>query len=174
MKAISLRQPHASLVALGLKRNETRSWATNYRGPLAIHASARMSREEGELCWRDPFFRPLHKAGLLQTSRNGRYEFRYLFPFGAVIAVCNLVDILETNSDGLHEIRLTSQQLKELGMRNYGPRKAPLPSEPEFSFGDYTPGRYAWILTEIKALPEPIPAKGHQGLWNWESEAYAS
>lgn len=38
----------------------------------------------------------------------------------------------------------------------------------EYVFGDYTPGRYAWILEDVKQLPEPIPAKGHQGLWNWE------
>jgi hypothetical protein len=41
------------------------------------------------------------------------------------------------------------------------------PPEPELSFGDYTPGRYAWILTNVKALPEPIPAKGALGLWEW-------
>jgi hypothetical protein len=32
------------------------------------------------------------------------------------------------------------------------------------------PGRYAWILEDIKPLPEPIPARGAQGLWNWEPE----
>ena len=39
MKALSLTQPWATLVAMGAKRIETRSWATSYRGPLAIHAS---------------------------------------------------------------------------------------------------------------------------------------
>ena len=39
MKALSLTQPWASLVVIGAKCYETRSWATNYRGPLAIHAS---------------------------------------------------------------------------------------------------------------------------------------
>ena len=36
------------------------------------------------------------------------------------------------------------------------------------ALGDWTPGRYAWELRNIKLLPEPIPAKGQQGLWNWE------
>lgn len=40
MKALTLWQPWASLIALGEKRYETRSWATSYRGLLAIHASA--------------------------------------------------------------------------------------------------------------------------------------
>jgi len=35
MKALTLYQPFASLVALGLKQVETRSWRTSYRGPLA-------------------------------------------------------------------------------------------------------------------------------------------
>ena len=35
--------------------------------------------------------------------------------------------------------------------------------------GDYTPGRYAWKLANVQKLPEPIPAKGRQGLWNWEA-----
>ena len=39
IKAISLWQPWASLIALGGKKIETRSWPTKYRGPLAIHAS---------------------------------------------------------------------------------------------------------------------------------------
>ncbi|MYC08182.1 MAG: ASCH domain-containing protein [Chloroflexi bacterium] len=41
MRALSLRQPWASMVADGRKTIETRTWRTNYRGPLAIHASAR-------------------------------------------------------------------------------------------------------------------------------------
>lgn len=39
MKALSLKQPWASMVANGTKTIETRSWRTSYRGPLAIHAS---------------------------------------------------------------------------------------------------------------------------------------
>lgn len=39
MKALSLKEPWASLIAAGIKRIETRSWRTGYRGPLFIHAS---------------------------------------------------------------------------------------------------------------------------------------
>lgn len=39
MKAITLWQPWASLIAIGAKKYETRSWKTNYRGPIAIHAA---------------------------------------------------------------------------------------------------------------------------------------
>lgn len=41
VKIISLWQPWATLMALGIKRNETRSWGTSYRGDLVIHAAKR-------------------------------------------------------------------------------------------------------------------------------------
>lgn len=40
MKALTLREPFASLVAAGYKHIETRSCSTRYRGPLYIHAGA--------------------------------------------------------------------------------------------------------------------------------------
>ena len=45
MKAISLHQPWASAVAIGIKTHETRSWRTNYLGPLAIHAAKKRCPE---------------------------------------------------------------------------------------------------------------------------------
>ena len=42
-------------------------------------------------------------------------------------------------------------------------------SADELALGDYTLGRYAWKLANVQKLPEPIPAKGRQGLWNWEA-----
>jgi len=41
LKALSLQQPWASLIADGCKTIETRTWTTKYRGPLAIHVSQR-------------------------------------------------------------------------------------------------------------------------------------
>ena len=40
MKAISLKQPWANLVACGYKTLETRTWSTGYRGDLLICSSA--------------------------------------------------------------------------------------------------------------------------------------
>lgn len=39
MKALSVKQPWASAIATGKKTIETRTWATDYRGPLLIVAS---------------------------------------------------------------------------------------------------------------------------------------
>jgi len=38
MKALTISQPYANLIACGKKPIENRRWPTNYRGPLAIHA----------------------------------------------------------------------------------------------------------------------------------------
>src|SRR5882757_5789637 len=38
MKALTILQPYAELIARGLKRVENRTWYTAYRGPLLIHA----------------------------------------------------------------------------------------------------------------------------------------
>jgi len=38
----------------------------------------------------------------------------------------------------------------------------------ELSLGDYSAGRYAWLLGAPKPFREPIPARGALGLWEWE------
>lgn len=34
-------------------------------------------------------------------------------------------------------------------------------------YGDFTPGRYGYPLGDVIKFSEPIPAKGHQGFWDW-------
>lgn len=40
MKALTVRQPYALWISQGVKPIENRTWRTNYRGPLVIHAGA--------------------------------------------------------------------------------------------------------------------------------------
>lgn len=46
MKVLTLKQPWATLVAEGIKKIEFRSWKTNYRGKILIHAGASIDKEE--------------------------------------------------------------------------------------------------------------------------------
>lgn len=39
MRVLSIKEPFASLICEGIKHIETRSWKTNYRGEIYIHAS---------------------------------------------------------------------------------------------------------------------------------------
>jgi len=43
-------------------------------------------------------------------------------------------------------------------------RLFPLSAQEE-AFGDYTQGRYAWVLTDARLI-EPVPLRGRQGLFN--------
>ena len=85
MKALTLWQPWATLVAIGAKRIETRSWSTSYRGPLAIHAAR--SKKGHEMYWREPFHNELKAF---------HYHAPTELPHGRIIAVCELVNILPT------------------------------------------------------------------------------
>ena len=44
---------------------------------------------------------------------------------------------------------------------------APSLPSPELAFGNYAPGRWAWRIDDIEMLPEPWPARGRQGIWEW-------
>ena len=46
MKALTIWEPYASAIAKGLKKFETRSWATKHRGALIIHSSIKPVRKE--------------------------------------------------------------------------------------------------------------------------------
>lgn len=46
MKVITLKQPWATLVAEGIKKYEFRSWKTNYRGKILIHAGVGIDKED--------------------------------------------------------------------------------------------------------------------------------
>lgn len=152
MKAITIHQPWATLIALGEKKFETRSWATHYRGPIAIHAAQKVDRE---ICLEEPFRSILAEHGY--TADN--------LPTGVVVAVGELAWCWKV-SDWLFDGETKIPYL-HAGLSNK------LISTMEFAFGDYTPGRYAWELANVRKI-EPTPVKGRQGLWNWGGERDAS
>jgi len=45
---------------------------------------------------------------------------------------------------------------------------------PPDDYGDYSVGRYGFILENVRPLPEPISVKGGMGLWNWVTEKQAT
>jgi hypothetical protein len=140
MKAITIHQPWATLIALGEKQFETRSWATRHRGLLAIHAAKKIDKE---LCMREPFLSVLDKHG---------YDVENL-PTGAIVATCTLSNCFEVTG--------VDQRFAEI---SYGKRVL---DGNELEFGWYEEGRYAWELLDINPVGLPIPAKGQQGLWNY-------
>lgn len=167
MKAITLTQPWATLVAIGAKRIETRSWSTNYRGPLAIHAGKGLGTIGGnggfmDLCSHEPFKSVLEAywESLIQSTTTV-FELANGMPRGAIIATCNLVSVIGTSviDHAPYEWKAPDERIYRFYL-----------TDQERAFGDYTPGRFAWLLADVEKLERPIPAKGALGLWQW-SEA---
>ena len=48
MRVLTIREPWASLIGQGLKKIETRSWPTSYRGTLYIHAGKNIIPKKDE------------------------------------------------------------------------------------------------------------------------------
>src|SRR5690349_22770127 len=94
MKAISLWQPWASLVSIGAKKIETRSWATAYRGPLAIHAAKKWTGELYRPCLEEPF----------QSALIRHFETPEHLPLGCIVAQCRLVECMRIVRGGLQRI----------------------------------------------------------------------
>lgn len=53
MKCLSLKQPHATLLATGIKTIETRKWNSGFRGEFLIHASKTVNKEACDLLQMD-------------------------------------------------------------------------------------------------------------------------
>lgn len=82
MKALTLTQPWATFVAHGLKLIETRSWPTQHRGWLAIHAAKGFPAWAKELCVEEPFKFWLDQLG---------YSVETL-PTGVVLAKADIIN----------------------------------------------------------------------------------
>jgi activating signal cointegrator 1 len=152
MKALSVWQPRASTIASGAKTIETRSWFTHYRGSLIIHAGKRrveLADMVGFVNWRDVL------GGL--TLDGGIWD---ALPFGAAIAVCELVDCRATQT--FVSAELDRCQRPRGDSSGYGLTERQL--------GDFTPGRFGWVLRNARPLIRPVLWRGAQGLFEIPSE----
>ena len=153
MKIITLWQPWASLIALGCKQYETRSWYTNYRGRILIHAAIRSMNCNGhfllDILEREGFWKPF-----MQDLDGDTTDYRRaVFPTGVIVAIADLTNcfyMIDNESDRKVKHRDTIVISSV--------------SEQESLCGDWQFGRYAWKLENIKALQHPISFKGSQGL----------
>lgn len=75
------------------------------------------------------------------------YEDALALPYGCALCVVRLEDVLRT-ADLIGAV-----------------------SEVEQEFGDFTPGRYAWLTRDLRRLKRPVPIRGRQGLWKPEGAA---
>lgn len=181
MKVLTLHQPWASLIALGVKTIETRSW----RAPesligqrFAIHAAAKLAKvgPVGEYTVQG------------HGSIGGRYLARYPYgspverwplPLGCIVATAVLDDCVpmvglpayvsvpqessrEADAPYLAlppvyvAVGVDALWLVENG-RRYTLQK-PSPLTDQLPYGDFQPGRWAWLLRDVEPVTEKCPA----------------
>ncbi len=141
VKVLTLTQPWATLMALEVKRIETRSWGTPYRGPVAIHA-AKSWQMATTLSAKEPFRTALEAAGY--TYQTAQRQNPWNLPLGQILAVGMLDEVQRITPAFAHTISGT-----------------------ERAFGQYAVGRSAWCFSTIYRLKTPIQFRGTLGLWEW-------
>ena len=77
MKALTIKQPFASLILEGLKEYEFRTWKTKYRGPILIHAGKGVDRKA--------------------MKKFEQYNLKY--PVGAIIAKAEIEDVIYVDDE---------------------------------------------------------------------------
>ncbi len=169
MRGLTLTQPWASLVALEAKRIETRSWSTPYRGPIAIHAAKGPGalgsyKAMRDLCGTQPFFDALMATVPNYNEYCDRDAIFEQLPMGAIVAVVDLYHCVPT------------EDLLSSPNGDYWGIDAQLWTldENERAFGDYSPGRYGWLLNNVRRLDRPIPCHGALSLWHIAPERCVS
>lgn len=141
IRVLTLWQPWASWVGV-VKHHETRSWRTNYRGLLIIHAAKRPIDTLGQRLQSET----LHRASSNPALQQKLLDLKY--PFGEVVCVCELVDCLKMTNGASDPGTIDLNSVGDI----------------ERAAGDWSIGRYAWKLENNLILPRSIPYKGGQGL----------
>lgn len=140
MKAVSLWQPWASLIACGAKQVETRSWPAP-RGVvgrrIAIHAAKR--RTELTML-RDPQFR---RALDVRAARVRLIDGE--LPLGFIVATAVLTECFRMDRARCADVRANQPD--------------------EYAFGHWEPGRFGWRLDAVEVV-EPIAYRGAQGVFD--------
>lgn len=159
-RVLTLWQPWSSLLVHGVKKIETRpaptSW-TQEKGTYLIHAASKWSKEQAEICIREPFKSALEKLGCLHHYDNeetGYKGYSFSFPMGAIIgavevANCSPIALTKGGTPFLTDPLLYSGFILN----------------PEWAFGDYREGRYGWECQNQRLLKTPIPYKGGHGYY---------
>jgi activating signal cointegrator 1 len=167
MRCVTLHQPWATAIVRGLKTIETRSWATRHRGLLNIHAG--LNDTAG---WPPGAYDLLTGPGLplLTPDQPG-----YGLPLGYVIGSVVLVDCVPIVRAGERPPRpglfiedaatTEGPRLWLCMLRPDGTVDSLSRQEDQRVWGDFRPGRWAWILQAPCQFPEPVPARGRQGVW---------
>lgn len=149
VKALTVHQPWAGLIAAGCKTAECRSWPpppSLVGGDLAIHAAKR---------------RAAARDGALDAlaALEARHRRALGLAYGCVVAVVRRVEawrvVYVGGSGWADDVKVRSLDGKT--MRFVRPD----------GWGDWSPGVWLWTWEAVDRLDPVVPARGRQGVWDW-------
>lgn len=171
MKAISLWQPWAQLIACGAKPYETRSWAPPRAligTRIAIHAAKKIDKGAAEFA--EALLHGQHgldlehllEATMMRTPTPLLGVFgQVAMPVGCVVCTALLDAAFQLGEEATD----TPVPAARVGRRMTSRPMAACFTVRYDEFGDYEPGRWAWLLRDVSVLDPPVPAVGRQGFF---------
>ena len=108
IRILTLTQPWATLIALGAKKIETRSWKTNYRGLVAIHAGKGFTQREREAISWGPTSSALAECSITRCG---------VLPLGQIVAIARLHSCLPTSET----LVVPDKDTREFQLGDYSP-----------------------------------------------------
>lgn len=183
MKAISLWQPWASLIAAGVKPFETRHWAPPdwlVGQTIAICAAKKIGKENrafacdlmfGQVCDRDADindgFDLAAKVEATWAGEDCPDELMGIFgqatmPIGCVVATATLTGAFQLGEPAEGTARPAMSVTRRMISRPFPECFTVKVDE----WGDYSPGRWAWLFQNVKAITPPVPVIGRQGIFD--------
>ena len=146
-------QPFAGVVVDGIKPIDNRSWPTDYRGPIAIHASSKFFPGMVD---------ELQRYGVAVASPE-----RKNWPTMAILGTVEIADCVFFNSR--HDEPAIIDAAKAAGILSPRSKKVDIDK-----ILPWAHGRYCWIFRNPIKFREPIPALGKLNLWYLSSEQQAA
>ncbi len=168
-RAITIHNPHSWLAIAGWKPVENRTWASNYRGPLAIHASSNMSEiYDDELCrWLyglHPGLAAMFDLPLLPGDDPKKPKISSIFHPGAILGGVEMFDCIgpfDPDRDDFEKL------CRDAGHGKWYESFAIPPAE--FAFGPY-----CHLYRDNREFTQPIPCKGALNIWHLKAPELAA
>ena len=143
MKVLTVKQPWASLIVEGIKDIENRTWKTNYRGRILIHASGRKLKGIMGDYLSEKQIEFLYCGG---TRLKKVYDFECgKQTYSAIIGSVEIIDCV------INHPSIWAEKTFYDGFEDDKPI-------------------YNWVLANPIKFEKPIPCKGALSLWDYKGE----
>ncbi|WP_286842761.1 MULTISPECIES: ASCH domain-containing protein [Sphingobacterium] len=154
MKALSIKQPWASLIAHGIKDIENRTWATKYRGTIYIHASSKPSFSNLTLNLTHDQIDQMVLGDFCQLDSRS-----IAYPKSAIIGTVDIVDCVINHPSIWAE---KTEGITDCNTKEFIPNRNKKPI-------------YNWVLANPVLFEKPIlNVKGKLSLWEFDRKEVSS